>query len=224
MTSQTDSVELIINLIKSIHDWDGETTQYLLEKIGMDEQMLRQLMLSKDPKLVNLICEEHDCFINKNIKHRLAMVLDDVRGIRQDLRLIDGGGMFEDTITKLNNIEIACDFESDECLTWTLSNEPEPITMDEKLTAFYKEIDKSEEYFTYDDFVGTCHINTNDTNISYDLTPFWEGAKGIPINVNKDDENEASFLIAWEYPETDEDLAKFKEFYRWYINYLIFQR
>jgi len=132
----------------------------------------------------------------------------------------------DDLFACLNNIEIACDLTTNESLEWGIypENEPEPITMDDKLTAFYREIDNDEEYFEYDGFVGTCHIRTNDIAISYDLTPFWEDAKGIPINVNRNDGNEVSFLIAWDYPETDEDLAKFKKFYRWYVNFLIFNK
>jgi hypothetical protein len=38
-----DKVKKIIELIKEI-DIDGETMQYILEKVGMDEQMYSQLL------------------------------------------------------------------------------------------------------------------------------------------------------------------------------------
>jgi hypothetical protein len=231
MTSQTDSVELMINLIKSIPDWDGETTQYLLEQIGMDDQMLSQLMLSKDVELVNEIYSEIPNVnkvygkIDDQINHRIAMILDDVLLIRKYATTWLEDDREQDLFTCLNNIEIACDLRTNESLTWGIysENKPEPITMEDKLTSFYKEIDTNEEYFDYDGFVGTCHIRTNDNAISYNLTPFWEDAKGIPIDICRNDDVVTSFVIAWEYPETDTDLEAFKKFYRWYVNYLIFK-
>jgi len=45
MESYRGHVEHIVSTLKYI-DVDGETMQYILEKVGMDYQMLRQLMLS----------------------------------------------------------------------------------------------------------------------------------------------------------------------------------
>lgn len=64
-----------------------------------------------------------------NIEHRLKMVLDDVKAIRE---FIDEHNLNEEFkmsskhsdegFTHLNNIEIACDLTSDECLTWNKFN------------------------------------------------------------------------------------------------------
>jgi len=38
--------QTIDQVVSLLHDVDGETMQYILEKVGMEDQMLRQLMLS----------------------------------------------------------------------------------------------------------------------------------------------------------------------------------
>jgi hypothetical protein len=45
MIKRDEKVLNIINLYKDI-DIDGETTEYILEKIGMTNQMLRQLVMN----------------------------------------------------------------------------------------------------------------------------------------------------------------------------------
>jgi hypothetical protein len=45
MIKRDEKVLNIINLCKDI-DIDGETTEYILEKIGMTNQMLRQLVMN----------------------------------------------------------------------------------------------------------------------------------------------------------------------------------
>ena len=56
----TDKVESIIGMLKSLtpngDSVDGETLQYILEKVGMDDQMLKQLQGTSE------------------LKHRLSMV------------------------------------------------------------------------------------------------------------------------------------------------------
>jgi hypothetical protein len=38
--------QTIDQVVSLLQDVDGETMQYILEKVGMEDQMLRQLMLS----------------------------------------------------------------------------------------------------------------------------------------------------------------------------------
>ena len=66
----------------------------------------------------------------EQLKHRLAMVEDDLRVIRafiyrQELNetFQKPTGMADECWTHLNNIEIACDLTSDESLTWTKFSE-----------------------------------------------------------------------------------------------------
>jgi hypothetical protein len=47
----------IINKLQTI-EVDGETMQYILEKVGMDWQMLRQLMLTIPIEQVEYLIEE----------------------------------------------------------------------------------------------------------------------------------------------------------------------
>lgn len=50
----TDKVESIIGMLKSLtpngDSVDGETLQYILEKVGMDDQMLKQLQGTSELK------------------------------------------------------------------------------------------------------------------------------------------------------------------------------
>lgn len=77
MTSQMNEndytcnkVNYIIGLLKNITSnndcVDGETMQYILEQVGMHDQMLRQLMMSMPYDEVEYIMEERAIFeINK---------------------------------------------------------------------------------------------------------------------------------------------------------------
>ena len=63
----------------------------------------------------------------EQLKHRLAMVEDDLKVIRAFIYKNGLGetfqkptGMADECWTHLNNIEIACDLSSDESLTWKL--------------------------------------------------------------------------------------------------------
>lgn len=50
-------VEDIIKELRFL-DVDGETMQYILKKVGMEDQMLRQLMLSADRGAVEYLWDE----------------------------------------------------------------------------------------------------------------------------------------------------------------------
>ena len=68
MTSQMKNtfnktyVNDIINKLQMI-DVDGETMQYILKKVGMEEQMLRQLVMSLPMSEVKEIFEERNQFL-----------------------------------------------------------------------------------------------------------------------------------------------------------------
>jgi ribosomal protein S6 len=50
-------VNEVINTLRSI-DVDGETMQYILEQVGMTDQMLRQLVMTKDSKKTKKLLRE----------------------------------------------------------------------------------------------------------------------------------------------------------------------
>jgi hypothetical protein len=55
-----------ILLLKTL-EVDGETMQYILQEVGMEDQMLRQLVLSvDDDTLVQLLQEKQSLNINKH--------------------------------------------------------------------------------------------------------------------------------------------------------------
>ena len=78
----------------------------------------------------------------QKLEHRLAMVADDLKVIR---KFIAQQGLTEafqkpsstsdEAFTNLNNIEIACDLTSDECLDWQHYNATEVNEIIEKLKA-----------------------------------------------------------------------------------------
>lgn len=47
------TIEQQNNIIRTLKEVDGETVQYILEKIGMDDQMLRQLIMTKSLKSIH---------------------------------------------------------------------------------------------------------------------------------------------------------------------------
>ena len=55
-------VNYVITVLKSLTATgdcvDGETMQYILERVGMEDQMLRQLMMSADKGLVESLWDE----------------------------------------------------------------------------------------------------------------------------------------------------------------------
>lgn len=65
----------------------------------------------------------------KELKHRLAMIQDDLNEIRKFIYIKELVEKFhqpsqvsDEAWTLLNNIEIACDLKSNECLTWSPFN------------------------------------------------------------------------------------------------------
>ena len=58
-----ERVSYIIDLIKD-SDLDGETMEYIIERVDMTDQMLRQLVLKSDPEvLLDLIKEKRDALL-----------------------------------------------------------------------------------------------------------------------------------------------------------------
>jgi hypothetical protein len=92
-----DIVHNAINELKTI-DIDGETMEFIIKNVNMEDQMLSQLGY--------LLRVE-----NESLKHRLQVIAEDTNA----LRVFIGN---DSAITLLNNIEIACDLSSDESLNW----------------------------------------------------------------------------------------------------------
>ena len=62
-----DKVERIISDLSHI-EVDGETMQYILERVGMEDQMLRQLMMSQPIEEVDYMFKERKLFERFNKK------------------------------------------------------------------------------------------------------------------------------------------------------------
>jgi len=60
MQAHPGSVETIIDILKHM-DIDGETMEYILREVGMEDQMLKQLLIKADYEtLVELILERNE--------------------------------------------------------------------------------------------------------------------------------------------------------------------
>ena len=57
MTQNKINIQAIIKQLEEI-DIDGETMQYILQQVGMEWQMLRQLMLTAPMEQVEYLMEE----------------------------------------------------------------------------------------------------------------------------------------------------------------------
>lgn len=107
---------------------DGETMQYILEAVNMDEQMLSQLVKSANNlgQVEDFIVEARDIRGDKvaSPSKRLLFIQDDIVEIRKVIEsngynIYDMDAEGTATIgTLLNNIEIACDLNDDEANGW----------------------------------------------------------------------------------------------------------
>jgi hypothetical protein len=59
ITKDHHLVQTVINTLNEI-DVDGETMQYILQQVGMEWQMLRQLMLTMPIEQVEYLIEERE--------------------------------------------------------------------------------------------------------------------------------------------------------------------
>ena len=63
-----DKVKQVIEILKTLHNGDcvdGETMQYILERIGMSDQMLRQLIMSNPESVTKDLLEERRILSNR---------------------------------------------------------------------------------------------------------------------------------------------------------------
>jgi hypothetical protein len=58
LEQEDDRVNVVINILKDI-GVDGETMQYIIEEVGMNDQMLRQLVLSNPQSDTKALYDEH---------------------------------------------------------------------------------------------------------------------------------------------------------------------
>lgn len=94
-----DIVHNAIDELKTI-DIDGETMEFIIKNVNMEDQMLSQL--------------GHDLIVeNQSLKHRLQVIAEDIIKLRRWV-----GDESDEPLTLLSNIEIACDLNDNESLNW----------------------------------------------------------------------------------------------------------
>lgn len=133
MTTQTVTLNRIIETLKGLNEFDGETVEYLLDEIGYSDYILRALIMKESMLNIENAYEERIEFErdhNKNViknplVHRLEMVKDDViqieafikqHGLSSDFELPSNSA--DSCFTHIANINIACDLTSEEALNW----------------------------------------------------------------------------------------------------------
>ena len=65
--SQEKEIKEVISILRDEIDLDGETMQYILKEVGMEWQMLRQLMLSMPIEQVKYLIEEREDLFGKEV-------------------------------------------------------------------------------------------------------------------------------------------------------------
>ena len=68
--SNNNSINRIINQLKEM-EIDGERLQYIIEELGMNDQMLRQLILSNPQSDTYDLLQEHIRINDKQLKKQL---------------------------------------------------------------------------------------------------------------------------------------------------------
>jgi hypothetical protein len=222
---QKKTFKKVVKKLKEI-EIDGENTQQLLQEIGHEEQMLRQLVMSMPIDVVVALFKERveyerDCGnniispIDSNIEHRLMMIKDDAIALRQFININDLTKIFDTDgdlgFTCLNNIEIACDLTSDESLSWKLYSDNK--TIGEKLNEFLQKLDDNEQFFEFNKLNGNCEILCSGSTTRIQCTPFLNDDKYITIVQFENNTIKSSFKIAYNEPIDDDELEVFKKFY-----------
>lgn len=103
-------------------DIDGETMQYIIKKLGMNEQMSRQLNWLESAKYKDEINSLNHYI--ETLEHRLRMVKDDCNQLRNFINknaleiFNKPSAQCSEANAHILNIEIACDLDSNESLSW----------------------------------------------------------------------------------------------------------
>ena len=63
--NQEREIKEVISILRDEIDLDGETMQYILKEVGMEWQMLRQLMLTMPIEQVEYLMEERKDLMGK---------------------------------------------------------------------------------------------------------------------------------------------------------------
>lgn len=108
-------VEKAINLLRDEIEVDGETMQYILEQVGMDEQMHKQLSNTYDSSNVEIERLERRLKLIKEDNNKLYVLIKSI--LTEDVMTQeDKDGC---SITRLiGNIDMACDSKEKEVENW----------------------------------------------------------------------------------------------------------
>ena len=138
--------------------------------------------------------------------------LEEYKQYRYSLKLVDWDFIDDDDILCVGFWKKDGSYES---VNYELrKNMYEPIleeSIKTKLDNFYLELSKKYDWFEIDDMLGTNEIVIGDFIIN--CTPFWQDVNGIPIEIWESGDLVLDYLIQYDYPKTDDELLKFKDFY-----------
>ena len=102
----------VIDILKDI-EVCGEDMEYILDEVGMSEQMLKQLS-----KNVGIPFVSHVDFNGDSFNRRFELIKDEVNELLSSLKDKHQDNWEKEIHSHMSNIEIACDLNDDESLTW----------------------------------------------------------------------------------------------------------
>ena len=105
-------VKKVINILKDI-EVDGEYMEYILDEVGMSEQMLKQLS-----NTVGISYVSHLDFNGDSCNRRFNLIMDEVNELLSTIKNKHQDTWEREIHTHMGNIEIACDLNDDESLGW----------------------------------------------------------------------------------------------------------
>ena len=114
----------IMGAVACLDDADGETVETVIKKLGMTEQLTRQLVMSASQVFIDMLVEEKQGLERQDMMRRMQCVKQDADAILAHLmdgKPLDGVTEYGVQIrTHLDNITIACELDNNECKTWKL--------------------------------------------------------------------------------------------------------
>ncbi len=108
----TSKIEKVIGILKGT-EVSGEDMQHIIERVGMSEQMLKQLCNSVGLSDLSTVYVGKDSF-----KRRFDLIRDEVNELLSTIKNKHQDTWEKEIHSHMSNIEIACDLNDDESLDW----------------------------------------------------------------------------------------------------------
>lgn len=104
-------------------------TKENLENYSFSNEYKRFDSLDEVIDFIDTMIKEDRPVKTKDVVHRMAMIIDDLKEIKSKLMSEFPNGFSDDLHTHFANIEIACDLNSEECMLWKLYDSSNTIDL-----------------------------------------------------------------------------------------------